>query len=68
MKLKKAVLAIISDKRIRRKLADALDVTDQSIMNYIRRESDELTKAAALKVIREELKMTDDQLLETVPA
>jgi hypothetical protein len=64
MKLKKVVLEVIKDKRIRRRLADALDTTDQVILGYIKRNHDNLTKAAALYVIREELKMTDDQILE----
>jgi hypothetical protein len=65
MKLKKVVLEVIKDKRIRRRLADALDTTDQVIVNYIKKNHDNLTKAAALLVIREELKMADDQILES---
>lgn len=68
MKLKKVILDVIMDKRIRRKLAEALDLTDQAIIKYIKRNDDNLTKAAALKVIREELKMSDDQILEEVSA
>lgn len=63
MKLTSLALDKIRDKRIRALLALALDVTDQSIVNYIKGNSDELTKAAALKVIREETGLTDDQIL-----
>jgi hypothetical protein len=67
MQIKQTVLEIIKDKRIRRRLAEALDTTDAIIVNYIKRNHDNLTKAAALKVIRDELKITDDQILEEVP-
>jgi hypothetical protein len=66
MQIKQTVLEIIKDKRIRRRLAEALDTTDAIIVSYIKRNHDNLTKAAALKVIRDELKITDDQILEEV--
>jgi deoxyribose-phosphate aldolase len=46
------------------RLADVLGVTDKTIYKYISDNSDELTKAAVLKVIREETGLTDDQILE----
>lgn len=61
-------LAILAIKGTRKtivpKLAEALKVTDQTAYFYIRTNSDELTKASALKVIREETGLTDDQILE----
>lgn len=47
------------------KLSDALDSSEQTIYRYISDNSDNLTKAAALKVIREETGLTDDQILES---
>jgi hypothetical protein len=46
------------------RLADVLGVTDKTIYKYISDNSDELTKAAVLRVIREETGLTDDQILE----
>lgn len=60
-----AILAVKgSGKDMIDKLADVLGVTDKTIYRYISDNSDELTKAAALKVIREETGLTDDQILE----
>jgi hypothetical protein len=61
--LSETALELIRDKRIRRKLAEALDVTDKVIQNYINRNDDKLTKAAAMIVIREETKLDDDEIL-----
>lgn len=47
------------------KIALVLGITDQQIARYIKNNSDNLTKAAALKVIREETGLKDDQILET---
>lgn len=63
MKLTQKALSKIKDPKVRARLVIALGVTDQSIMNYIKSNSDELTKAAALKVIREETGMDDSQIL-----
>lgn len=52
-----------------KKLAEALNVSEPSIYKYIRdKDDDNLTKAAALKVIREETGLTDEQILETETA
>lgn len=58
------LLAIKGCKGIVPKLAGALDVHHSTIYSYIQENSDNLTKAAALKIIREETGLTDDQLLE----
>lgn len=63
MKLTQKALDKIRNPKIRALLVIALGVTDQSIMNYIKSNSDELTKSAALKVIREETGLDDSQIL-----
>jgi hypothetical protein len=64
MRLTQQALEKITDKTIRAKLCLALKVTDQSIIKYIKANNDELTKAAALKVIREETGLEDSEILE----
>lgn len=68
MQLTQIALNKIKHPHVRARLVIALGVTDQSIMNYIKDNRDELTKAAALKVIREETGLTDKQILEETPA
>ena len=63
MKLTQKALQGIKDPVIRTKLALALGVTDQSIQRYIKDNSDELTKAAALEVIRKETGLSDKEIL-----
>ena len=63
MKLTERALQQIKDPTIRTKLALALGVTDQSIQRYIKDNSDDLTKAAALEVIRKETGLSDSQIL-----
>lgn len=67
MKLsKKALQAILANKSgLKLKIAIALNCSEGSINRYLRENSDDLTKAAALKVIREETGLGDDQILET---
>ena len=43
---------------------DALQCTEFTISRYIQRNSDNLTKAAALKVIREATGLSDEEILE----
>jgi hypothetical protein len=66
MKIRNRVLNKLKDKRIRRRLAEGLDVTDQSIMNYISANKDNgpLTTAVALLVIREETELSDEEILQ----
>lgn len=64
MSVKTAVIQKLDTPRIRTRLALALDVTDQTIMRYLDSNSDNLTKSAALKVIREELNLSDKEILE----
>lgn len=65
MRLTKTALDAINTPAIRRKLMEALgDVAESTIYRYIARNDDTLTKAAALKVIREETGLTDREILE----
>lgn len=51
---------------IKLKLALALGCSEGSINRYLRENDDNLTKAAALEVIRKETGLTDDEILEKV--
>lgn len=66
MQLQKDVLKKINTPRTRTKLALALDCTDQTIIRYIKENDDSLTKAASMEVIREELGLEDNDILEKV--
>lgn len=64
MRLRPEVLKAINTPLIRRYLMDALACTEFTISRYIQKNSDNLTKAAALKVIREATGLTDEEILE----
>lgn len=66
LRLKVDTRVAIKHPDIRRELTVALKCTDQTISRYIKdNEADgELTKAAALKVIREALNCEDGDILE----
>ncbi len=61
--LSQKALAEINTPATRIKLAAALEVTEQSIIKYIKANNDNLTKAAAMAVIRAETGLTDEQIL-----
>lgn len=63
MKLRKSLLNKLNTKHTRLRLALALNVTEQSIKLYIYNNDDNLTKASALKVIREETGLKDHEIL-----
>jgi hypothetical protein len=70
MKLKDEVIERIRAKddiglRIRTRLSLVLKRSVYQIMRYLEENSDNLTKAAALDVIREETGLSDDQILES---
>jgi protein involved in sex pheromone biosynthesis len=66
MKLSKVALQKIrSDQRIKTLLALALGRSAQSVYYYIKRNDDELTKAAALAVIKKETGLSENEILET---
>lgn len=68
MRLSKgAILAIRGGKGIKRKIAEALGVSEPTIFRWLADNDDSLTKSAALKVIREETGLSDDQILTQEP-
>jgi deoxyribose-phosphate aldolase len=48
------------------KLSAVLKVSEATVYKYIQENDENLTKASALKIIREEINLTDDQILEEV--
>ena len=54
----------INNVSTRLKIAVALKVSEQTVIRYISENHENLTKAAALKVIREETALTDSEILE----
>ena len=57
-------MAIKGDKNIRRRLKEALSISEPTLYRLLTQNDDDLTKAAALQVIREELKLEDSEILE----
>jgi hypothetical protein len=69
MRLTQTALDKIKKPAIRMRIAVALGITDQAVIKLIKRRSDNLTKIAAIQVIREETGLSDEQILEeTEPA
>jgi hypothetical protein len=66
MKLTKIALLAVKGcgRKMVRKLSAALGVEEPTIYRYIASNSENLTKAAALEVIRKETGLNDDLLLE----
>jgi len=64
MVLTDKALEAINNKRTRSLIALALDVTEQMVIRYIKTNSDSLTKAAALQVIRTETGLIDTEILD----
>jgi hypothetical protein len=65
MKIRKIVLmAIKGDKNTRRRLKETLNISEPTLYRLLNENDDDLTKAAALKVIREDLNLTDEEILE----
>ena len=65
MKLSQKALKAINNPATRRRLMDVLDCTEFTIARYIQKNSDNLTKAAAMQVIREVTGLSDSDILET---
>ena len=61
--LSERALKECSKASVRLQLAGALGVTEYAVVRYIRINSDKLTKAASMEVIRRETGMTDKQIL-----
>ena len=64
MRVKSKILPLINTRDTRFALAIALDVSEPTVRRYINENTDELTKAAALMVIRDVTKLTDNEILE----
>lgn len=65
MRIKKLVLmAIKGDKDLRAKIKAALNISEPTLYRLLSQNDEDLTKAAALKVIREGLDLTDMDILE----
>lgn len=67
MKISKlALLAMNGSRTCKKRLAEELDVTENSIWRWIseNEENGDLTKAKALQVIGEETGLSNDQILE----
>lgn len=64
MKLKESVRQKLDNNRGIALVMLALDCSPNAARDYIRTNHDNLTKASALKMIREEFGLTDDQILE----
>jgi len=67
MKLSHKALKAINSPTVRRRLMDVLGCTEFTISRYIQRNSDNLTKAAAMHVIREVTGLADSEILEQSP-
>ena len=65
MKLSKIAIDKIRDsKSLPKKLAVVLNVSRITMWRYIKVNDDELTKAAVLKVIKDETGLSDEEILE----
>ncbi len=64
MKIKKSVLARLDNPRGHALVMLTLEVSHSTARDYIQNNKDDLTKAAMLRVIREEFKLTDKDILE----
>ena len=64
MKISQKALKAINTPLVRRRLMDALGCTEFTISRYIQKNSDNLTKAAAMQIIREVTALQDDEILE----
>ena len=63
MKLTQQALNAINNPATRRRLMDVLGCTEFTISRYIQKNSDNLTKAAAMEVIREVTGLPDNEIL-----
>jgi hypothetical protein len=68
MNLTEPALKAIDNKNTRLRLAMALNVTEQTIIKYISVNHENLTKAAAMKVIKADTGLRENQILESAIA
>lgn len=59
-----AILAVKGVRGSGKRLAEAIGVTETTMVRYLKENDDNLTKAAALDIIRELTGLQDDQILE----
>lgn len=64
MKLKKSVLKRLDNNRGLALIMIGCDCSHSAARDYVKYNSDNLTKAAMLKMIREEFGLTDAEILE----
>lgn len=64
MKLKKSVLKRLDNNKGLGLIMLALDCSHSAARDYVKYNSDNLTKAAMLKALREEFGLTDAEILE----
>lgn len=64
MKIKQSVISLIDNNRGYATLMLALNVSHSTVRDYIKGNKDDLTKAAALKAIRELTGLSDSDILE----
>lgn len=55
---------ILTNLELRLKLALALKIGEEGVKAAAKRNSESLTKAAAMKVLKEELKLTEAEILD----
>jgi hypothetical protein len=65
-RLTQKALKAINNPVTRRRLMDALGCTEFTIARYIQKNSDNLTKAASLMIIREVTGLDDSEILDPV--
>lgn len=63
MRLTETAIEVIREPQLRLKIAQALGVTEQTVIRYISDNHENLTKAASLKVIKNNTDLTDDEIL-----
>ena len=64
MKLSQKALKAINNPATRRRLMNVFSCTEFTIARYIQKNSDNLTKAASMQVIREVTGLADSEILE----
>lgn len=66
MKIKKSVLKRLDNNRGLALIMIGCDCSHSAARDYVKYNSDNLTKASMLKIIREEFGLTDSEILEEV--
>lgn len=65
MRLSELGITILrGSEKIRERLRASFDITSTTVNRWVRENDDNLTKAAALSIIREETGLSDSEILE----